>query len=124
MPYKSVYPDKRIYYSMKEHEIFKALSEPTRLRILGLLTHGELCVCDLKETLALPQSTVSRHMAKLKLAGLVQDRRAGKWVHYRLRRDQSILLRRLAEYFAALRHEEPFRTDFRKLQKYLKTKQC
>lgn len=65
-------------------EQFKALADPTRLRIVVLLTAGELCVCDILAVLHLPQSTVSRQLAILKSAGLVADRRAGRWVHYRL----------------------------------------
>jgi len=63
---------------------FKALSDETRLRIIALLSRGELCVCDLMEILALPQSTVSRHLATLRHAGLVEDRRQGVWMYYRL----------------------------------------
>lgn len=65
-------------------KIFKALSAETRLRILALLTHGELCVCDLMAVLQLPQSTVSRHLAYLRNTGLVVDRREGAWMYYRL----------------------------------------
>jgi len=64
--------------------LFKALSDETRLRILALLQQGELCVCDLMAALELPQSTVSRHLAYLKNAGLVDDRRQGVWMFYRL----------------------------------------
>ncbi|HKK02099.1 MAG TPA: metalloregulator ArsR/SmtB family transcription factor [Desulfuromonadales bacterium] len=63
---------------------FKALSDETRLRILALLAAGELCVCDLMAVLELPQSTVSRHLAYLRHAGLVEDRRRGVWMFYRL----------------------------------------
>jgi ArsR family transcriptional regulator len=63
---------------------FKALSDETRLRILHLLLKGELCICDLMEVLQLPQSNVSRHMAYLKNAGLVDDRREAVWVYYSL----------------------------------------
>jgi ArsR family transcriptional regulator, arsenate/arsenite/antimonite-responsive transcriptional repressor len=62
--------------------LFKALADETRLRILSLLLAGELCVCDLMEVLKLPQSTVSRHLAYLKNAGWVDDRRAGVWMYY------------------------------------------
>ena len=65
-------------------ETLKALSDPTRLRIVSLLRHGELCVCDLTEALQAPQSKVSRHLAFLKNAGWVRARRSGKWVHYML----------------------------------------
>ncbi len=65
-------------------ETLKALSDPTRLRIVSLLRHGELCVCDLMEALQTPQSKVSRHLAFLKNAGWVKARRSGKWVYYQL----------------------------------------
>ncbi|MFA5975157.1 MAG: metalloregulator ArsR/SmtB family transcription factor [Elusimicrobiota bacterium] len=64
--------------------MFKAFADETRLRILHLLTHGELCVCDLLKTLRLPQSKVSRHLAYLRRAGLVRDRKEGLWKHYSL----------------------------------------
>lgn len=65
-------------------QTFKALSDETRLRILALLSEGELCVCDLMAALDLPQSTVSRHLAYLRNAGLVDDQRRGIWMFYRL----------------------------------------
>ncbi|MFH7321347.1 ArsR/SmtB family transcription factor [Desulfurivibrio sp. D14AmB] len=66
-------------------ETLKALSEEVRLRLLLLLQReGELCVCDLMGALALPQSTVSRHLAYLKNSGWVESRRRGVWIHYRL----------------------------------------
>jgi len=65
--------------------LFKTLSEPVRLRIIYLLLkEGELCVCDLVETLALSQSVVSRHLAYLRNNGLVSTRREGVWVYYRI----------------------------------------
>jgi len=64
--------------------LFKALADPTRLRILGLLMDGEVCVCDIHETLGIPQAKASRHLAYLRRAGLVATRKAGLWVHYRL----------------------------------------
>jgi ArsR family transcriptional regulator len=64
--------------------LLKALADPTRIRILGLLTAGEVCVCHLHESLKLPQSLVSRHLAYLRRAGLVETRKEGLWVHYRL----------------------------------------
>jgi ArsR family transcriptional regulator len=80
--------------------IFKALSDETRLRILALLSDGELCVCDLMATLDLPQSTVSRHLAYLRNAGLVDDERRGVWMFYRLKQANLLgdeLLRLLLE---------------------------
>ena len=64
--------------------MFQALGDATRLRILGLLLTGEVCVCDIHESLKLSQPKVSRHLAYLRKAGLVETRRDGLWVHYRL----------------------------------------
>ena len=63
--------------------LFKTLSDPTRLRLLNLLACGETCVCELTGTLRVVQPKVSRHLAHLKQAGLVEARRHGKWMHYR-----------------------------------------
>lgn len=65
-------------------EIASALSEPHRLRLLGMLHAGELCLCDLTAGLDLAPSTVSNHMAILKRAGLVETRKDGRWMHFRL----------------------------------------
>ena len=67
--------------------IAKALSGPGRLRILGALAGGELCVCQIVELLELAPSTVSRHMSVLQQAGLVESRKEGRWVYYRLPED-------------------------------------
>ena len=64
--------------------VFKALADPTRLRILGLLTGGEVCVCDIHETLGIPQPKASRHLSYLKKSGLVLAKKQGLWVHYRI----------------------------------------
>lgn len=65
--------------------LFKALSEPVRLRIIYImLQRGELCVCDIVDSLTLSQSVVSRHLAYLRNNGLVSTRRDGVWVYYEL----------------------------------------
>jgi ArsR family transcriptional regulator len=70
--------------------LFKSLEDETRLRIMGLLLGAqELCVCHIIEVLQLPQSTVSRHLATLKNAGWLKDRRAGVWIHYSIDPDLS-----------------------------------
>jgi len=66
-------------------QIYKALSEEMRLRILMLLTQGELCVCDIMAVLDEPQSKVSRHLAYLKHSGFIQGKRMGTWMHYFLK---------------------------------------
>ena len=64
--------------------VFRALSDRTRLRILHLLRAGELCVCDLVDVLGVPQPTTSRHLAYLRRTQLVEARKDGQWVYYRL----------------------------------------
>lgn len=66
---------------------FHALSDPTRLDIVVLLSHGERCVCELQEALTAAQSRLSFHLGVLKDAGIVTDRREGRWVYYTLNRD-------------------------------------
>lgn len=65
----------------------KAAGDPTRTRILKLLEGGELCVCQIQAVLRLAPSTTSKHLSTLKTAGLVDDRREGRWVHYALASD-------------------------------------
>ena len=64
--------------------MFRAFSDHTRLRILNLLSGGELCVCDIVRVLDMSQPKVSRHLAYLRRSGLVLARRQGLWMHYRL----------------------------------------
>jgi ArsR family transcriptional regulator len=65
-------------------DVFKALADKTRLRILALLGSDEVCVCHIHDTLGLPQPTVSRHLAYLRRTGLVDVRREGVWMHYKV----------------------------------------
>lgn len=65
-------------------QLFTLLSEPVRLRLLVILAGGERCVCKLHEQLGVQQSTASRHLGLLRMAGIVTARRVGTWMHYRL----------------------------------------
>jgi ArsR family transcriptional regulator, arsenate/arsenite/antimonite-responsive transcriptional repressor len=82
---------------------FQALSDETRLRIVEMLSTGEHCVCDLQEALGAYQSRLSFHLKKLKEAGLVRDRREGRWVHYSLEPEA---LEEMAAHLRAVRPEE------------------
>ena len=73
--------------------VFKALADKTRLRILALLGNNEVCVCHIHDSLGLPQPTVSRHLAYLRKSGLVAARRDGVWMHYQISRALSPLAR-------------------------------
>jgi ArsR family transcriptional regulator len=102
-------------------QVFKALSDETRLRILKLLEHGELCVCDVVAALDIIQPKISFHLGVLREAGLVKDRRVGKWIHYRL--DDSDIFRR---FLLLTLHEKipekACRDDQRRLKDFIKTK--
>lgn len=69
---------------MKQNvQLYQSLADETRLRILALLlSEGELCVCDIISALKVPQPKISRHLARLRKAGWVNDRRCGLWVYY------------------------------------------
>ncbi len=64
--------------------LFKALSDETRLKIIMLLKDGEVCVCDIADTLKMTQPNISFHLGMLKEAGLIKDRKNGRWIHYSL----------------------------------------
>jgi ArsR family transcriptional regulator len=72
-----------VYGNSEPAFLFQTLADSTRLRLLNLLVCGETCVCELSDTLRVVQPKVSRHLAHLKRAGLVEARRDGKWMHYR-----------------------------------------
>ena len=88
-------------------EFFRALADETRLRILNLLVQGELCVCDIMTVLDIGQSKASRHLACLRNAGLVRDRRSGVWMHYSLAEPNGVTHRRILEWLAEAATELP-----------------
>ncbi|HMK50768.1 MAG TPA: metalloregulator ArsR/SmtB family transcription factor [Thermodesulfovibrionales bacterium] len=100
---------------------FKALSEETRLRILRLLRNGELCVCDLVAALDMIQPKVSFHLAVLKDAGFIKDRKQGKWIHYRL--DDSDMFKRFLLLSTIERiGAEAVKEDEERLKEFLRRK--
>lgn len=106
-------------------QIFKALSEETRLRIMMLLTQGELCVCDLMFVLDEPQSKVSRHLAYLKHSGLTNSRRAGVWMHYWLKEPADDVHRAQLDFLKEQLSRLPqFRMDSEKLLELKKQGGC
>jgi ArsR family transcriptional regulator len=105
--------------SLTEMEtLFMALGDATRLRILGLLLTGEVCVCDIHESLKIPQSKASRHLAYLRRSGLVETRRDGLWIHYRLGTLSDPVLRAVADAVGhALTHADTVHRDAERLHK-------
>lgn len=111
---------------MKELEqYFKALADTNRLRILHLLLHGELCVCDIQYVLDATQPNVSRHLSYLKNSGLVLDRRDGYRIFYRLAEPRQGLKKRLFEFLhEAYRSEEQFQADKKRLKEAIDAGSC
>ncbi len=101
--------------------IFKALSDETRIRILKLLEEGELCVCDIVTALDMIQPKVSFHLCVLKDAGLIKDRKQGKWIHYSL--NESDIFRRFLILSVLERISGSLiQEDNKRLKEFLKTK--
>ena len=104
---------------------FKGLADINRLRILNLLTRGELCGCDIQYVLESPQPNVSRHLQYLKNSGLVLDRRDGYRVYYRLAEPHTGIRKSLFEFLhLAFKGEEPFRSDAKRLKDAISQGAC
>ena len=97
----------------RDAEVLQSLADPTRLRILNLLTQAlEICVCELVDALGVPQYSVSRHLNVLAATGWVEDRRVGKWIYYRVSRNLRPYQMGLLNALRQLREErEDFRQD-------------
>jgi len=98
--------------------LFRALADPTRLRLINLMAEQEICVCYFVEVIDAPQPKISRHLAYLRRAGMVATRRDGKWMHYRLRippdLHASSILKTTVD---ALRRDKELQRDFQRLSK-------
>ena len=97
---------------------FRALADPTRLRLINLMAQGEICVCYFVEVIDAPQPKISRHLAYLRRAGIVANRREGKWMHYRLVTPAdphaAAILKKTLE---ALKEDRELQRDFQRLTK-------
>lgn len=102
-------------------KVYAALADPTRLRILSLLGDTEICVCDIHASLDVPQPTASRHLAYLRKSGLVEARRDGIWMHYKMAAlDNPVVAAVVKAALHALTHAEISAKDERRLQVALK----
>ena len=102
---------------MKLEAYFKGLADVTRLRVLNLLLHGELCGCDIRYVLEMSQPNVSRHLTYLKNCGLVLDRRDGPRIFYRLAEAGFGTTKHLFEFLQRVfKGEEILQEDTRKLK--------
>jgi ArsR family transcriptional regulator, arsenate/arsenite/antimonite-responsive transcriptional repressor len=97
--------------------VFKALSDPNRIRIVKMLEERELCVCEVREVLGLSPSTVSKHLSILRDADLIVDAKDGKWVNYRLNDspDSALVRGQLALMQNSFKDDGQVRADRKKL---------
>ena len=104
--------------NLTPEQLFQALSDSTRLRGLVLLARqGELCVCELTYALGLIQPKVSRHLALLRDTGIVEDRRQGQWIYYRLHPQlPSWASTAIDAAVAGCGNRQPYASDFAKLK--------
>jgi ArsR family transcriptional regulator, arsenate/arsenite/antimonite-responsive transcriptional repressor len=106
--------------------VHKALGDETRVRILNLIARrGEMCVCDLEEVLGISQSKASRHLAYLRNAGIVEDRRDRTWVYYRLAREPHPLLKAaVRELRRALADDATAKLDLERAESAVRAPRC
>ena len=102
--------------------IFKALSEESRLRIISLLRDGELCVCDIFTALNMSQPKISFHLNVLKEAGLIKDRKQGKWIHYSIN-DADLFRRFLISSVIERIPADTIQDDRKRLDAFIKTRE-
>jgi len=99
-------------------EITKALADANRVRALLALRTRELCVCRIIELLQLAPSTVSKHLSILKRTGLIESRKEGRWMHYRLPENPSAAIRETLEWvFQAVKNSPDIKADHARLKK-------
>jgi ArsR family transcriptional regulator, arsenate/arsenite/antimonite-responsive transcriptional repressor len=104
-------------FSMRDLALFfAALSDQTRLRLLNLVQNQEICVCYLQDVLNTNQPKISRHLAYLNRAGLVEARRDGKWTHYRLAKLDDERRKLLSQTLVCLGREKQIAKDSEKLK--------
>lgn len=109
-----------------EVDVFKALGDKNRIRIIKMLENRELCVCEVREVLMLSNSTVSKHLSILCSAGLIEDARDGKWVNYRLntRSDNRFIRSILASLRNSLNDDGQVPGDSKKVRSVDRNKIC
>jgi ArsR family transcriptional regulator, arsenate/arsenite/antimonite-responsive transcriptional repressor len=99
-------------------QLFRALADPTRLRLLNLMAGQEICVCYFTEVIGAPQPKISRHLAYLRKAGIVAARREGKWMHYSLATPSNPHVASvLKSALDALQHDKALQRDRQRLNR-------
>lgn len=106
-------------------KIFKALADKNRVRIMSMLTKKELCVCEITHVLELATSTVSKHLSILKDAGLINERKDGRWVNFKLAESDDPKIQNILEMINdAAKEEELLQIDLTKVEKADRNEIC
>lgn len=106
---------------MKIVNVFKALSDETRLRIINILLKENLCVCEIMDILGMTQSRISRHLGILKQVELIEEERKGKWVIYKIAKKNKDILSYVKHH---TRNEQILDSDKKKTEETLKKGLC
>ncbi|VAX14333.1 Arsenical resistance operon repressor [hydrothermal vent metagenome] len=114
----TIYTDNHILHAMTEIEFYKQLADETRLRCLMLIfAENELCVCELTHALGLSQPKISRHLANLRQAGVLKDRREGQWIYYHLQKNLPAWVQQvIAKTAEGLHDSAPYAQDLDNLK--------
>ena len=99
--------------------IARALSDPTRIRVMAALRNGELCVCELVDALDISQSSLSSHLQICRQVGVLTTRKEGRWIYYSLSARYAPLIERIFSELQTIRRDEQLRRDARRLKKRL-----
>ncbi|SHH52505.1 ArsR/SmtB family transcription factor [Thermosipho atlanticus] len=102
-------------------EIIKLFSNETRARILFLIWNKELCNCDIENVLKISQSNISKHLRQAEFLNFVEKRKDSYWTYYKINPQMCEKYKFIEEIFNELSKIEPFKSDFEKLEEYLKT---
>lgn len=110
---------------MEQAEVFKALADDTRLRILNLLLKEacELCCCEITDSLRAPQYNVSKHLKILRQAGLIEGRQEGRWVNYSIPKKPDQFRKRLLDSVRSMPETPYLRKDYKNLQRRMRLRQ-
>lgn len=109
---------------MQLSRVIKALGDDTRLRILSLLSLQELCVCQIGETLGLSQPSSSKHLNKLRYSGIIRCNKISQWCFYSITDSFKQEYNGIYEYLLKRWKEEPFISDYDKLQNVIASNLC
>ena len=103
--------------------IARALSDPTRIRVMAALRNGELCVCELVDALDISQSSLSSHLQICREVGVVTTRKESRWIYYSLSTRYAPLIETIFSELQTLGRDEQLRRDARRLKKRLQMRE-